>query len=153
MLNPHLQELYQEVVLDHNKHPRNFKVIDPATHRAHGHNPLCGDQLDIYLTIINDVIKEIAFQGKGCAISTASASLMTDAIKGKSVTQALDFFAQLHASITHDQAPSDESLAALGKLAVITGVRDYPSRVKCALLAWRTLESALTQQTQIAKTE
>ncbi len=144
-----LRDLYQEVILDHNKRPRNYKVLEPASHQARGHNPLCGDRVTVYLDIEDGVIRNIAFQGQGCAISTASASLMTTALKGKTVVEAEALFGQFHELITSDGDPPPE----LGKLAVLTGVRDYPSRVKCATLAWHALQAALHNQTEPVVTE
>ena len=144
-----LRELYQQVILDHNKRPRNFQVLDPHSHKADGHNPLCGDQVTIYLNIEDEVIKDIAFQGRGCAISTASASLMTDMLKGKTLAEAERLFGQFHELVTSDQ----EASVDMGKLAVLSGVRDYPSRVKCATLAWHAMQAALKNQQQPAVTE
>jgi nitrogen fixation NifU-like protein len=144
-----LRELYQEVILDHNKRPRNYRAIDPASHEAKGHNPLCGDRVTVYLNVVDEVIDDIAFQGQGCAISTASASLMTEALKGKSLAEAEQLFQRFHDLVTNDQAPQAE----LGKLAVLTGVRDYPSRVKCATLSWHALQAALKNQTDPVITE
>ena len=137
-----LRGLYQEVILDHNRRPRNFGAIERPTHHADGHNPLCGDKLSLTLTVENGAIVNAMFQGSGCAISKASASLMTDAIKGKSVAEADTLFEAFHKMVTTpmDQEP-DES--AVGKLAVFSGVREFPARVKCASLAWHTLRAAL----------
>lgn len=135
-----LHELYQEVILDHNRRPRNFRVIDPATRTQEGYNPLCGDRLTLYLTVADGRIADVAFQGSGCAISKASASLMTEAVKGKSVDEARALFAQFHQMIT---SPPGTPLADLGKLGVLSGVRDFPTRVKCAGLAWHTLKAAV----------
>ena len=136
-----LRELYQEVILDHNKRPRNFRVIADATRTAKGHNPLCGDRLTLYLTLDAGLISDVAFQGSGCAISKASASLMTDAVKGKTVEEARALFDTFHQMIT---SPPGSPLPELGKLAVLSGVRDFPTRVKCAGLAWHTLKAALS---------
>ena len=135
-----LSELYQEVILDHNRRPRNFRVIDPATRAQEGYNPLCGDRLTLYLTVADGRITDVAFQGSGCAISKASASLMTEAVKGKSVDEARALFEQFHQMIT---SPPGTPLADLGKLSVLSGVRDFPTRVKCAGLAWHTLKAAV----------
>lgn len=135
-----LHELYQEVILDHNRRPRNFRVIDPATRAQEGYNPLCGDRLTLYLTVADGRIADVAFQGSGCAISKASASLMTEAVKGKSVDEARALFEQFHRMIT---SPPGTPLADLGKLSVLSGVRDFPTRVKCAGLAWHTLKAAV----------
>jgi nitrogen fixation protein NifU and related proteins len=147
-----LHDLYQEVILDHNKRPRNFGPLPDATQSAKGHNPLCGDRLTLSLRIAGDVIEKVSFEGSGCAISKASASLMTDAVKGKTIDEATTLFDQFHTMVTTpiDQ-PVDED--ALGKLAVLAGVREYPARVKCASLAWHTLKSALTNPQEVAKTE
>jgi nitrogen fixation NifU-like protein len=135
-----LSELYQEVILDHNRRPRNFRVIDPATRAQEGYNPLCGDRLTLYVTVTEGRITDVAFQGSGCAISKASASLMTEAVKGKSVDEARALFEQFHQMIT---SPPGTPLADLGKLSVLSGVRDFPTRVKCAGLAWHTLKAAV----------
>ena len=137
-----LRSLYQEVILDHNRRPRNFGAIEAPTHHANGHNPLCGDKLSLTLIVKDGAIENAMFQGSGCAISKASASLMTDAIKGKPVTDAEALFEAFHKMVTTpmDQEP-DES--AVGKLAVFAGVREFPARVKCASLAWHTLKAAL----------
>jgi nitrogen fixation NifU-like protein len=135
-----LSDLYQEVILDHNRRPHNFRVIDGATAKQEGYNPLCGDRLTLYLTLAGDVIKDAAFQGQGCAISKASASLMTDAIKGKTVAEARDLFQHFHAMITSDTETQAEDL---GKLSVLAGVREYPTRIKCASLAWHTMKAAV----------
>ena len=139
-----LRELYQEVILDHNKRPRNFRTLDPCTHRADGHNPLCGDRVTVFVEIADDVIKDVAFQGQGCAISTASASLMTTVLKGKTLAEAETLFGQFHDLVTGESPPSP----AMGKLAVLAGVRDYPSRIKCATLAWHAVRAALHHQTE-----
>jgi nitrogen fixation NifU-like protein len=147
-----LRELYQEVILDHNKRPRNFRVIDNATRTAKGHNPLCGDRLTLYVTLDGDRIADAAFEGTGCAISKASASLMTETIKGKTLVEADALFERFHALVT---APSDApaSSEGLGKLAVFAGVREYPARVKCASLAWHTLKNAVADPEHVASTE
>jgi nitrogen fixation protein NifU and related proteins len=147
-----LRELYQEVILDHNKRPRNFKVPDPNNRRAEGYNPLCGDKITIYLYVEGDVIKDLGFQGTGCAISKASASLMTDALKGKTLEQANALFDQFHGLVT---APASANVEAdsLGKLAVLSGVREYPMRVKCASLAWHTLKAAMQAEHDVVSTE
>jgi len=135
-----LNDLYQEVILDHNKRPRNFHTIEGASHRADGHNPLCGDRLSLYLQVTDGNIADVAFQGAGCAISKASASLMTDAIKGQSVAAALDLFERFHRMVT---TPPDQPVEGMGKLSVLAGVREFPVRVKCASLAWHTFKAAL----------
>ena len=138
-----LSDLYQEVILDHNRRPHNFRVIEPASAKQEGYNPLCGDRLTLYLTLAGDVIKDVAFQGSGCAISKASASLMTDALKGKSIGEARALFDQFHAMITSnpETPPAD-----LGKLSVFAGVREFPTRVKCASLAWHTMKAAVAHE-------
>ena len=136
-----LRELYQEVILDHNKRPRNFGAID-AARRADGHNPLCGDRVSVYVVLdATGCISQVAFTGTGCAISKASASLMTDEVRGMATADVHRLFASFHDAVTGRRDVPDEDL---GKLAVLTGVRDYPSRVKCATLAWHALEDALT---------
>jgi nitrogen fixation NifU-like protein len=135
-----LTDLYQEVILDHNRRPHNFRTIESPSARQEGFNPLCGDRLTLYLSLDGDVIKDAAFQGSGCAISKASASLMTDALKGKSVAEARDLFEQFHAMITSD--PVSEA-PDLGKLSVFAGVREFPTRIKCASLAWHTMKAAV----------
>lgn len=138
-----LSDLYQEVILDHNKTPRNFRAVEGATHSGLGHNPLCGDQLALYVKVEDGVIRDIGFQGKGCAISKASASLMTEAVKGKTTEEAEALFARFHDLLT---GPPDVKADArsFGKLAVFSGVREFPARVKCATLAWHTLHTALS---------
>ena len=138
-----LNDLYQEVILDHNRRPHNFRVIDPASAKQEGYNPLCGDRLTLYLTLDGNVIKDVAFQGSGCAISKASASLMTDVLKGKSVNEARELFDQFHAMITSNpETPAPD----MGKLSVLAGVREYPTRVKCASLAWHTMKAAVAHE-------
>ena len=146
-----LRELYQEVILDHNKAPRNFRALDGADRHADGYNPLCGDRLAVYVNLDGDTITDVSFVGSGCAISKASASLMTDAIKGKSLADARRLFERFHAMVTDDTASSDPD--HLGKLAVFAGVRDYPTRVKCASLAWHTLRAAFDDRHEIVTTE
>ena len=147
-----LHDLYQEVILDHNKRPRNLGPLPDATQSAKGHNPLCGDKLTLSLKIRDGRIEKVAFEGSGCAISKASASLMTDAVKGQTIDAAVHLFDLFHQMVTTpiDQ-PIDED--AVGKLAVLGGVREYPARVKCASLAWHTLKAALTNTAEPAKTE
>lgn len=145
-----LRDLYQEVIFDHYKKPRNFHALAAANHIAHGHNRLCGDQLTVYLQVDGDVISDVAFEGNGCAISTASASLMTDALKGKTVAEAAQLFEQFHSLVTQDGAePGPE----LGKLEVLAGVREFPARVKCATLAWHTMQAALKDKAAPVSTE
>jgi nitrogen fixation NifU-like protein len=147
-----LRELYQQVVLDHNRSPRNFRVIPDATHTAEGTNPLCGDQITLYVVVKDDVVQDCAFQGSGCAISQASASLMTAAVKGRSKAQAEELFRAFHAMSTSgpDAAPDTRQL---GKLAALGGVRQFPARVKCANLAWHTLHQALSGSDEPVSTE
>ena len=139
-----LSELYQQVILDHNKKPRNFRKLETANHSAEGYNPLCGDRLTLYVTLDGEVIKDVAFQGSGCAISKASASLMTEALKGKTVDQARELFDKFQAMITSDHAGPT---ADLGKLSVLAGVREFPARIKCASLAWHTMKAAVAHDT------
>ena len=139
-----LKELYQELILDHSKQPRNFREIDDASDRARGNNPLCGDQIDIYLKLENDVIDDISFHGTGCAISTASASMMTEALKGKTKKEVQELFERFQDVVTGKNESSAAS-KALGKLAVFAGVREFPVRVKCATLAWHTVRAALDE--------
>ena len=136
-----LSELYQEVILDHNRRPRNFRALDDATRTQEGFNPLCGDRLTVYVKLDGDVITDVAFQGVGCAISKASASLMTDALKGKSVAEARALFDRFHDMVT---SPPEQPAPDMGKLSVFAGVREYPTRVKCASLAWHTLKAAVS---------
>ncbi|MCZ8131552.1 MAG: SUF system NifU family Fe-S cluster assembly protein [Steroidobacteraceae bacterium] len=135
-----LKDLYRDVILDHNKRPRNFGTLPPPAHEARGHNPLCGDQLTVYVELDGDVIRDLRFEGKGCAISVASASLMSEAVKGRSRADANALYEQVHDLLTRQDAPSPPSL---GKLAALQGVREFPARVKCASLCWHTLNAAL----------
>jgi nitrogen fixation NifU-like protein len=147
-----LRELYQSVILDHNKRPRNFGELTGANREADGHNPLCGDRLHVELRVENGRVADVAFTGSGCAISTASASLMTEAVKGRSVEEVEDLFAAFRDLVTGpvtEEARSD----GVGKLAVFAGVREFPIRVKCATLAWHTLRAALAGSGETAKTE
>jgi nitrogen fixation NifU-like protein len=147
-----LRELYQTTILDHNKQPRNFRVPEGANRRADGHNPLCGDRVSVHVRLEGDVVADVGFQGNGCAISTASASLMTQAVKGRSVAESQKLFDAFHELVTSDpQREPDPS--AVGKLAVLGGVREYPVRVKCATLAWHTLRAALAGAATTVKTE
>ncbi len=136
-----LRELYQEVILDHNKNPRNFRKMEHPDGFAHGNNPLCGDQIDVYLNLKDGIVEDVSFDGHGCAICTASASMMTMALKGKKDVEALALFESFHHALTED-APNPADVP-LGKLAVLKGVKDYPVRVKCATLAWHTFDAAL----------
>ena len=143
-----LRELYPEVSLDDNKRPRNFHPVEPHSHEADGYNPLCGDKVTIQLRLDDDGrIEDIGFQGDGCAISTASASIMTEMLKGHTVDEARETFDRFHHLVTDDDAQPDPSL---GKIGVLAGVRDYPMRVKCATLAWHTLQAALEERASIS---
>jgi nitrogen fixation protein NifU and related proteins len=146
-----LRELYQQVILDHNRKPRNFRRLEDANRTAEGYNPLCGDQITLYLRVEDGIIKDAAFMGKGCAISRASASLMTASVIGKPERDATALFNRMHAMLTTESAgaAADE----LGKLAVFAGVREFPSRVKCATLAWHTLQAALGRAAEPVTTE
>lgn len=146
-----LRDLYQEVILDHNKHPHNFGELNGADRHADGFNPLCGDKLVVYVNIDGETITDVSFVGSGCAISKASASLMTDAVKGKTVTEARGLFEEFLSLVTDDNSQID--LDAIGKLAVFEGVRDYPTRVKCASLAWHTLRAAVEDRHEAVTTE
>ncbi len=147
-----LRELYQEVIVDHSRHPRNCCELATANHQAEGFNRLCGDKLTLYLELEQGVIKNISFKGIGCAISTASASLMTEYLKGKTQNEAEKIFADFHELLTAKQ-PSASLLETLGKLKVLAGVREFPARVKCATLAWHTFHAALADQQQPVSTE
>ena len=145
-IHDNLRELYQEVIFDHNRNPRNFHSMPEADHRAEGDNPLCGDQLTVYLRIEDGVIRDASFVGHGCAISKSSASVMTTLLKGKSTEEARALFERFHGMITSDHAaPLDAE--SLGKLAVFSGVREYPVRIKCATLPWHTMLAALKGET------
>jgi nitrogen fixation NifU-like protein len=146
-----LRDLYQEVILDHTKRPRNRRRPETCTASADGHNPLCGDRLTVYVTVEGDVVTDVAFEGSGCAISTASASMMTDALKGKTRAEVAALFETFHDVVTGVADPASVQ-DRLGKLAVFTGVSEFPVRVKCATLAWHTLTAALDGQTE-ASTE
>ena len=139
-----LRELYEEVILDHNRNPRNYpKKPEGCNHTAHGFNPLCGDEFHVHVKVEDDLIKDVGFEGAGCAISTASASLMTEAVKGKTVEQAEALFTEVHRLLTEERQ-IDDPTHLLGKLSVLTGVKEYPMRVKCATLAWHTMHAALS---------
>jgi len=144
-----IDDLYQETILDHSKRPRNHHPMDDANRRAEGYNPLCGDKLKLYLKMDGDIVQDASFEGAGCAISTASASLMTESLKGKTREEALKLLDKFHELLTTDTPASRD----LGKLVVFCGVRDYPARVKCATLAWHTLKSALNNGTEPVTTE
>ncbi len=147
-----LRELYQTVILDHNKNPQNFGALEDANRSAEGYNPLCGDQLRVMLRVEDDVVSNVSFEGSGCAISTASASLMTQAVKGRPVAEALEIFDGFHEMVTA-KATSDVDTSRLGKLAVFAGVREFPMRVKCATLPWHTVRSALAGSGEAVTTE
>ena len=144
-----IDDLYQETILDHSKRPRNHHPLEDANRKAEGYNPLCGDKLKLYLKMEGDTVKDAAFEGAGCAISTASASLMTESLKGKTREEAMKLIDKFHDLLTTDTPASRD----LGKLVVFCGVRDYPARVKCATLAWHTLKSALSGSADTVTTE
>ncbi len=146
-----LSELYQQVILDHNKKPRNFHKLEDANRSAEGYNPLCGDHLNVYLRVEDDQVKDVSFEGSGCAISKASASMMTQAVKGKTRAEAEALFNEFHRMATGELDEENEP-NQLGKLTIFAGVRDFPARVKCATLSWHTMHAALNQQQQ-ASTE
>ena len=145
-----LAELYRDVIVDHNRRPRNRGPLPSANHRAEGNNPLCGDQLRVYVDVEDDVIRDLRFEGTGCAISTASASLMSEAVKGKSRAEAAALFAAVHRMLT---GSGEAAGAELGKLAALGGVREFPARVKCASLCWHTLNAALADDARPVTTE
>ncbi len=140
-----LNELYESQILDHNRSPRNKKRLDDADRRADGYNPLCGDKITVYINIEGDIVTEVTFEGSGCAISTASASMMTQSLKGKTLTEAKALFARFHNLITGEPCETDDG-PDLGKLEVFSGVCQYPARVKCATLAWHTVHAALENE-------
>jgi nitrogen fixation NifU-like protein len=142
-------DLYGETIIDHSKRPRNCRAMPDATREADGYNPLCGDKLKLYLKMDGDTVRELSFVGSGCAISTASASLMTESLKGKTRQEAMKMLEKFHELLTSDTATAKD----LGKLVVFSGVRDYPARVKCATLAWHTLKSALNNSHEVVTTE
>jgi nitrogen fixation NifU-like protein len=144
-----LNDLYQEVILDHSKNPRNNRKPETFSKTADGYNPLCGDRLTVYLTVKEGVIEDAAFEGSGCAISTASASMMTESVRGKTVEQAEALFEKFHTLLTE----SDEPASGLGKLVIFSGVRNFPVRVKCATLAWHTVKAALESRSEMVTTE
>ena len=146
-----LSELYQQVILDHNKKPRNFRKLETANHSAEGFNPLCGDQLTVYLNLEDDAVKEISFEGSGCAISKASASMMTQAVKGKSKQEAEQLFNEFHGMVT-GELDEESAPNGLGNLKIFSGVREFPVRVKCASLPWHTMHAALNNQ-ELVSTE
>ena len=146
-----LQDLYQELILDHGRRPRNFRPLEGATRSAEGYNPLCGDKIKIYVKLDDDVVEDISFEGVGCAISTASASIMTETLKGKSRAEVEELFHTFHDLVTGRRATIDAP--ELGKLVVFSGVSEFPIRVKCATLSWHTLRAALDGQGEVVSTE
>jgi nitrogen fixation NifU-like protein len=147
-----LRDLYQEVILEHSKAPRNYRELKAPDRKAEGFNPLCGDHFTVYLQMQGDVIQDVVFQGSGCAISKASASMMTQALKGKTQHDAEELFHRFHDVVT-GHAPANGAQAELGKLAVFSGVSEFPTRVKCATLAWHTLQAALEGKQDAVSTE
>lgn len=150
-----VRELYQSTILDHNRKPRNFRRIEPCARRADGVNPLCGDRVAVFVDVEGDRVRDVAFQGSGCAISTASASMMTESVKGRSVEEANALFERFHHVVTGEigAEPSDEDMDELGKLVVFAGVREFPARVKCATLCWHALHAALAGEAEPVSTE
>jgi nitrogen fixation NifU-like protein len=146
-----LKDLYRDVIVDHNRNPRNFGKLEPADAHADGHNPLCGDRLTLYVNLDGERIREAKFEGAGCAISVASASLLTEAVKGKTTAEVHRLFEDVHAVLTQHDADVDP--AKLGKLAALSGVREFPARVKCASLCWHTLNAALSRAAEPVTTE
>ncbi len=144
-----LQELYQEIILDHNKRPRNFHLMDPCTHDAHGNNPLCGDEIHVYLQVEDGVISDVSFSGEGCAISKASASLMTLAVKGKTLADVRERAESVFAMFTGSDADPSELLMEQGDIAALSGVKKFPARIKCATLSWHALVAALEGEASI----
>ena len=142
-----LRDLYQEVILDHNRRPRNFYAIPDASQTAEGYNPLCGDRLTMYMKVSGDVITDLSFEGAGCAISKASASMMTDALKGRTIAEANALFDRFHRMVT---TPPEQAVEDMGKLSSLAGVREFPVRVKCASLAWHTLKAAMAKQPRVS---
>jgi nitrogen fixation protein NifU and related proteins len=147
-----LRELYQELIIDHSKRPRNFRVLEGANRKSDGYNPLCGDKVTVFLELEGDRVQNISFQGSGCAISTASASVMTESIKGKTLEETEALFEVFHNLVT-GKPPTNGKAPELGKLAVFSGVSEFPARVKCATLAWHTLHAALQGQGDPVSTE
>jgi nitrogen fixation protein NifU and related proteins len=144
-----LSELYQQVILDHNKKPRNFRKLDTANHSAEGYNPLCGDHLTVYMDLAEDLVKDVGFEGSGCAISKASASMMTQAIKGKSKEEAETLFKEFHSMVT-GELDVEAAENSLGNLRIFAGVREFPVRVKCATLPWHTMHAALNKEDKVS---
>jgi len=147
-----LEDLYQQLILDHSRHPRNVGELPGATHQAEGYNPLCGDKVKLYLQVEGDRVQEARFQGSGCAISTASASLLTEAVRGRTLGEVEDLFHKFHRLVT-GEGLGEEERRALGKLVVLEGVSQFPIRVKCATLAWHTLRAALERSAEVVSTE
>jgi len=143
-----LKDLYRDIIVDHNRHPRNFREIPDADRRADGFNPLCGDKLTVFVKLDEGRISDVSFNGSGCAISIASASLLTESVKGRTVPEAEVLFSQMHQLLTRDDVDID--VTSLGKLGALSGVREFPARVKCASLCWHTLDAALHQQQQVS---
>jgi nitrogen fixation NifU-like protein len=148
-----LRDLYQEVILDHSRHPRNFGRVEAASHTAKGNNPLCGDRVTIYLDVADEKVRTARFEAKGCAICVASASMMTELITGRSVAEANAAFDRFHVSLVRREPPSETELKGLDKLAALTGVREFPMRVKCATLPWHTFQAALAGGDKSVTTE
>jgi len=148
-----LTDLYQELILDHNRSPRNFRRLEPCDRKAEGHNPLCGDRVTVFVNLRDGQVTEATFQGAGCAISTASASLMTESVKGKTAPEAQALFQRMHALLTAQPEHAAAAAEGLGKLAVFSGVSEFPMRVKCASLAWHTFAAALAGALETVKTE
>jgi len=148
-MSENLDELYQEVILDHNKSPRNFRQLEDANRTAEGYNPLCGDKVKVYLLVKDDVIRDISFQGSGCAISKASASIMTSTLKGKTRAEATDLFEEFRQTVTTGKLNAQK----MGKLAVFAGVHHFPARVKCAILPWHAVAAALDGKSEAVSTE
>ena len=146
-----LRELYQEILLEHNSKPRNFRKLPEANHTAEGYNPLCGDQITLYLNVAGGIITDVGFQGSGCAISRASASLLTQSIKGQPVSKVTEVFDAFHRMLTKPGEPLDYDL--LGDLEMLSGVAEFPTRIKCAILSWHTLRAALTGERDAVSTE
>jgi nitrogen fixation NifU-like protein len=147
-----LRDLYQDVIIEHSKRPRNFRELGSAAHKAEGYNPLCGDEVTVYIDLENDVVKDVSFKGSGCAISTASASVMTELLKGKSRVEAERLFHTFHDLVT-GKSENGGAAENLGKLAVFAGVSEFPTRVKCAVLCWHTLRAALDGKDEAVTTE
>jgi nitrogen fixation NifU-like protein len=143
-----LKDLYRDIIVDHNRHPRNFREMADADRRADGFNPLCGDKLTVFVRLDGDRIADVSFNGSGCAISVASASLLTESIRGRTVAEAEQLFDRMHRLLTRDDADID--VESLGKLGALSGVREFPARVKCASLCWHTLDAALHQQDSVS---